>query len=489
MKNIRDFLKNALEGKRYWLYVAVVFILSRIPTWLFPFDSDHWIFYYVGREWLDGKVLYLQVWDHKSPLIFAINSGIHAVFGGNIVLHRILFTAVTAAATWVFYLAAIRLFVVFKRRKPKLDARVATLLFAFFANLSQFTNSANSTENFGILTLMLAVYAYLRWREQRLVKWLLYSGFAISLTVFLKINFSLLLIPLIIDFIALHRGLWSRFFINSAVWIAPLIAQVILWFSYFQPRGLLNEFWVATIEFNGKYLRAGWAGNLSGQLVFVAILSASLLFFVGPFYFMLRKRKSEHQLLFILGLTTVLFGGILGTFYSHYYLIAVPYLCLVAGAYWREIYESKGFRLLSMVALILAFGISVKQLYNRFVGPTATDAENMTSAALYVKEHTSPSDTIVFYGYGATFYRLSERDSGTRFISASHTLIDEREGFGYGFTDKFIGDAAVSKPKYWIVDEATQQLYDDNVMIWRYFKNHYTLETDLEGYQVWKIRK
>ena len=290
---MREKIRTLVLSSKYWRLVAGVFLFSRISTLLFPFDSDHWIFYYVGRCWLDGDILYLQVWDHKSPLIFAINAGMHAIMGGNIILHRIFLTLIAVLTLWLFYLTAKRVFERIGRSDVTLNARVATLVFAVFGSLSQFTNSGNNTENFGVLALILAVYCYFRWRQSKLWKWLVYSGAAISCLVFLKLNFSILLLPLLIDLWSLHRKNLRRLLFYVGIWVLPTLIQAGVWLSYFIPRNLVREFVIATFSFNGKYLRAGWAGNLSGQLVFVAILAAGFLSFLGAYYYLFKNNRSE----------------------------------------------------------------------------------------------------------------------------------------------------------------------------------------------------
>lgn len=480
-------LKSQILSRNYWWIVAGTFFVSRLATILFPFDSDHWIFYYVGRRWLDGDILYLQVWDHKSPLIFAINAAMHAVMGGNIVLHRIFLLTLGASTLWVFYVTALRVFIYIKRAKPNIDAKIAALFFGVWGSLSQFTNSGNNTENFGILALLLAVYCYLRWRQSLMWKWLLYSGIAISGLVFLKANFGLLLLPLIVDLWASYRKNARRLLFYALIWVLPTIAQAALWLSYFIPRNLVQEFVIAAISFNGKYLRAGWAGNLSGQMVFIVILAVGFLAFLASYYFLLKNRNRENLLLKTIGLSALLFSVILGTFYTHYYLVVTPYFCLLIGAYWQQISKSRTWILLTTLGVVMSLGISYKQLYNRFYGNVATSANQMSLAADYVRAHTAPSDKIIFYGYGATFYRLAERDSGSRYISASHLLIDEREGFGYDFTDKFIGDMVGTRPKYIIVDESSYHIYSQNTRATEYFFRHYKLETALPGFGIWKI--
>lgn len=477
-----------VRSSNFWWLLVGVFSISRIATWLFPFDSDHWIFFYVGKHWFNGKELYLEVWDHKSPLIFALNGIMSKLIGDNLILHRVLLTVVTVLSVWLFYLVAQQVFAVLQRKSAVLDARIASLAFAFWINLSQFTNSGNDTEAFGVLALLVAVYCYFKFRTSGKYKWLLYSGVGVSFLVFLKVNFALLLVPLIIDFLVNYWRKWQKIIYFSAIWITPLIIQFIAWYSYFAPRKLFGEFWIATIGFNSKYAKVGWQGGLSSNLKsFLFILGIAGLFFVSTYWLVWRKRKNEKSgLLLLFGGVVLLFSVASGTFYSHYFLIVIPYLCILFAAYWRELLSSKLFLAIALFGALGSYLISIKQLYNTFNGSVAEDARNMKAAADFVNSHTEQNDTIIFDGYGATFYQLAQRDSGSRFISASHPLIDSRENFGYDLTKKYIGDMAVSRPKYVIVDLATADIYSKNTEAVKYFSNHYYMETKLPGYEIWR---
>ena len=71
--------------------------------WLFPIDSDHWIFYYVGHTWFSGVQLYVGVWDHKAPLIYAFNGVLSVLFGNNLAWHRVVLTLLALLDTFLFY--------------------------------------------------------------------------------------------------------------------------------------------------------------------------------------------------------------------------------------------------------------------------------------------------------------------------------------------------------------------------------------------------
>lgn len=483
-KKIRRKIKTFVLSSKFWWALIFVGFLSRIATWFFPFDSDHWIFYYVGSHWFDGGTLYLTVWDHKTPLIFSINGLMSYLMNDSIVLHRIFFTFVAALSLWIFYITSKRLLGFIGVRNIESSSRIATIFYAFWSNLSQFTNSGNSTENFGVLFLLLSYYLYFRYRDNHRLKWLLLSGLSLSTLIFLKINFAILIIPLVIDFIKQEARNIKKFIGLGIVWVAPTILQILAWGYYFKDRDLLNEALVAGLFFNGQYLRSGWAGNLSGQLIFILILIISLLFFIGFIYYSLINRQNKNMMVISIALTSVIFSAILGTFYNHYYLIVMPMLCLLIAVYWREVFRSKLLIIICILSIAGSYAVSLKQLYNNFFGSAHLEALQMSVAAKYVKDNTTATDKIIYHGYGATFYQLAKRDSGSRFISASHPLIDQREGFGYDFTNKHIEDMELNKPKYIIINNSTKRIYNQNQILVDYFNANYTFETEIPGYEI-----
>jgi hypothetical protein len=56
-------------------------LLYGAPTIAYPFGRDQAIFYYVGREWLRGRMPYRDAFDMKPPAIYALNALAILVFG------------------------------------------------------------------------------------------------------------------------------------------------------------------------------------------------------------------------------------------------------------------------------------------------------------------------------------------------------------------------------------------------------------------------
>jgi hypothetical protein len=124
-------------------------------------------------------------------------------------------------------------------------------------------------------------------------------------------------------------------------------------------------------------------------------------------------------------------------------------------------------------------------MYNTFYGSDALGAHNMTLAADYIKDHTTPNDTFFANVYGATFYRLADRNSGSRFISASHPLIDYEFHFGYNFDQEFISDMQHSHAKYIVESNDPNDMYrTQNPSLDNYINQHYKLATEIGGYDI-----
>ena len=490
MKKIQSIVMN----QWFWLVAVIVFCVSRVATWAFPFDSDHWIFYYLGRRWAQGATLYLDMWDHKSPLIYGYNAFLFKAFGGNIVLQRIFFTLFALVGLWLFYKTAKLLFNYLQVNNPLYTARVTTLLFAFFANLSQFTNSGNNNENLGWVLLMGALYCYLRYRKGpvRNEMWLLASGIATGFVFILKANFAFLLLPLLIDLIIVLRKNFYKLIAGLAIFAFGTLAQLLIWSLYFVHLHTYKLFLTATFTFNSKYIRAlGWDIHQPGITIFLGILLLLMMFF-APFLIKAwsRFRQPDSKLgIFVpmLAASAIIFMISAGTFYSNYFLVAIPYLCLVAGATATSVFKYRGNLTLFILVVIAAlmFAISLKQVYNTFYGSDAANARDMTAAANYIKDHTSSNDTIFANVYGATFYRLADRNSGSRFVSASHPLIDYKYHFDYNFNLDFITDMEESQAKYVVESSDPSDIYrTENPVMMRYINHNYTLQTTIGRFDI-----
>jgi 4-amino-4-deoxy-L-arabinose transferase-like glycosyltransferase len=477
------------KSGRYWLILGIVFVLARIATWGYPFDSDHWIFYYVGHDWIvNGGQLYVTAWDHKPPMIFLFNGVMSLFLGDNIVLHRVWLTAFALLDTWLFYLVARRLMPsllagVKSAINPGTAVKLTLLLYVFLRNLSQFAANGNTTENYGLVFLLGMIWAYLRFLDNKQWGWLVLAGTFCGSLFWLKGN--LILLGGVIGVLLLIQG-WQhkgRLAGQVSAFVAPIVAISAGWATYFWAQGTLNDFVVASFTFSSKYASSAWAGKVSVNLLLVATTFALLIPVLAFFAVYLRDVKAQwrsaaYQLV---GLSFVVGLGLItavGSFYPYYLLIIMPFMVLIIMyGLFRLDALSRLLRgaLVVVLALTLAanYAISLRQLLNNYAGVTKVEAAEYMQAANYVKAHTTADQKVFAYDYGATFYELAQRQSAARFISASHLLLDYRDKYGFGFDDEFLSQLEKTQAPYIVLNDDSRDLYFTNTPVATYIKAHY----------------
>ncbi|CAG7599367.1 hypothetical protein ACFPZL_04680 [Leucobacter soli] len=498
----------------FWAALIVVFALARLATWGYPFDSDHWIFYYVGHNWIvDGGDLYVDAWDHKPPMIFLMNGIMAALLGDSIVLHRIWLTAFAILECWLFYLLAKRVLPGMLDRADAADAsraadrpgsrtariidrevavKLTLLAYVFFRNLSQFTDSGNNTEGYGVILVLLLVLAYLKFADTGRLHWLALAGLSCGVLFWFKGNF--LIFGGIIGLLLLIHG-WrtrgragGRLILQVVVYVAPIVLVALAWFAYFAARGTFDDFWLASFGFSALYATSAWAGKVSANILLIvttaALMVPALILFVVYLRDIRAQWKSQsYQLVGAMFLAGYVLIGLVGSFYPYYLLITMPFTVLVMifamlrvsslGKVWRVILIAG-----LVFTLVANYAISTRQLLNNFTGSAAVDAQQKMAAAEYIQEHTEPEERILSYDYGATFYQLAQRKAPSRFVSASVLLLDFRDGFGLGFNDEVIAGMEAHGVRYVMLSGINRELYETNTQMSDYLAEHFrTAET------------
>jgi hypothetical protein len=372
--------------------------------------------------------------------------------------------------------------------------KVSLLLYVFWRNLSQFTSSGNNTENYGLIFFLGMMLSYLSFRKDQ--KWwkMLLSGACFSMLFFLKGNFLLLGVPIGILLLVDNWHSIRKFFGFGAIFCVPLALQAVFWVYYFQSRGALNDFFLASFQFSAKYAKSAWKGDVSNNIVLILSLLVFLLpvlMFFAVYLKDIKQNLGNHDyllvgLLFVAGLGLTL--GV-GSFYPYYFLITMPiYVLVMAYALFNmgNLHENLRFFIYSVFVASIVFSllISLKQLYNTFSGSVKKEAQQYQEIADYVKSNTAENEKVFAYDYGASFYRLSERDSGSRFVSASVLLLEYRDNYGFNFNDIFISDMEKSQTKYVIVYTDRSTLYYDNKPLVEYFDNHYHAEAKVGKFTI-----
>lgn len=496
---VNSILHNPVH---FWIMAAVLFCLARLATWGYPYDSDHWIFYYIGKDWFEGGMLYVTAWDHKPPMIFLFNGLMHLFTGDNIILHRVWLTAISAFTVVLFYKLAHKIvpglsLAVFKHKDAARDnrlAKISVLVFTFLTSLSQFSSSGNNTENYGLLFLVAMWLCYYRYVESKRVRSLVLAGACLSVLFFLKGTFLLFGIPIAILLLLSYRKSFSELARLLLAFGLPVLVHAGFWLWYFGHQGLLQEFWVASFGFSAKYATSAWRGTVSNEPLLAVITFAMLIPAAFSFGFLLARANRPHAvsrsylavvLSFAVSLVIVLS---VGSFYPYYLQVIMPFMAIGLVHAVTLLMRSKGatkYVVAGMAALLLIgfYGVSTKQLLNNYTGTARESARENKEVAAYITERTSPQDKIFDNEYGATMYQLAGRKSGSRYVSASVLLLDYRDKYGYNLGDTFMKDMDASRAAY-IVKTKDKSIYDADKPVAEYIAKNYHVEKSFETIEV-----
>lgn len=490
-------LDRPLPTRWFWTALVAVYVLSRIGTWLYPFDSDHWIFYYVGANWLHGGSLYVTAFDHKPPLIFLFNGLMSWAVGSSIVAHRAIFTLLSILDIYLFYRLCRRVAPRFQKVDAALFTQVALLVYVFWRDLSQFTGSANNDENIALPIVLAMLLAYLSFREDGKAWKLLGAGACLSFLFYFKPNFVLLGLPIVVLLAVAYRRQLGRLIGYYVLLGIPLVLQSVAWFAYFSARGTLHDFVLGAFLFSSKYASSAWAGDVSSisvRLVDLGVLVLLLAPVAALGYVFVKDRgvlrgDEAFWLVLLSAIASLFLTFDVGAFYPYYFLIAMPAFAIVM-AYGvlnlrglnRDLRQLIAFG----VALCVAFSFvySLKQAYNSFAGAVYADGAEYQQIAAYVDARTGPADKVFDYDYGATFYQLAGRGSGSRFVSASLLLLDYRDHYGFNLDQAFIEDMDRSQAKYVVMPRSQSNIYYANKPLVEYFSAHYQVEKEFPDYLV-----
>jgi 4-amino-4-deoxy-L-arabinose transferase-like glycosyltransferase len=497
LDNLKRFGRKLVENKYTFAGLLVIIIsLSRVGTWFYPFENDHLFFYVIGREISQGQVLYLDIWDHKPPLIFYFNALLHWILGGSVFWHRIFF------ALWLIP-ELILLYKLFKTILNRLKlqesgfwAKVGLLFYAFWRNLSQFAYGGNNTENFGLIFLIGSYLSYLHYQEKPQIRWLLLSGLCLSFMVFLKPNFILLSLPIWVDLASgligrIWRKNWTGLgpallgtFGQGLVFLSPTLLQAVLWIGYFYSQGALREFWLASYQFNTDYIKVfDRIGAVTHQTLFILInLPLNFLLF-GSFLILAKQQASQLPLnkalldrtirfVGFMGLSALLFSLFFGWFFSYYYLIIMPILVLIITiitarkknssethpslpkqikltdfSYWKKVFWKQ-----AILAIYLFFFLFSLAYFPSYLdGSKPASEQEIKEIANYLNQQTGQDKSFYSLTYGATFYYLTEKSNVSRYISINIFKVEEILALDYKFNEQLIKDLEADKTDYVVI--------------------------------------
>ena len=459
----------------WWALATIVFTLVvaiRIRLLGIPLERDEGEYAYAGQLILQGIPPYQLAYNMKFPGTYAAYALIMSIFGQTIhAIHLGLLLVNVVTIALIFFVG--------RRLINTMAGITAAASYAVLSVSPSVLGLAAHATNFVILPVLGGILLLLKKQgvtaaepsqPKQLVR-LFASGLLFGIGALMK-QPGLLFIPLgaicivwndLNRRLSLNRMLLRilSFVIGTVV---PLgVTSVILWHA-----GVLDKFWFWTINYAWQYgslVPLSQAPQIFFRSANEVVLTAWPIWILAGIGALtgLWDRRMRASTLFLIGFLFVSALAVCPGFYfrTHYFILVLPAVSLLAGAAINKLTEILEGRLIliRLVPLLLfAVALSVPILLdqkiffevspNQACGLIYPDNPFLESVRIgsYVREHTEPGDTIAVLGSEPEIYFYSHRHAATGYIYTYGLM--ESQKYAQQMQQEMIREIEGTRPKY-----------------------------------------
>jgi len=462
---------------RYLCYAALVavvilFAVIRIRLRTMPLERDEGEYVYAGQLMLEGIAPYRLAYNMKLPGTYAAYAALMAVFGQSVTGIRLGMLLVNATTMLLVFLLGRRLFGV-------LAGTVAAATYALLSNrTSMFALDGHAT-HFVALAAVAGTLLLLQALDTRRKSLLFASGLLYGLAFLMKQP------GILFGVFGMSYWLWSerraserRKLISGAAALSagialPLLCTcILLWHA-----GVFEGFWFWTYSYGREYgaltsFSAGWGlfRKIVPWIVRPFVIWGLAAFGLSAVLWSPAARKWR---VFLVGFLGFSFLAVCPGLYfrSHYFLVMLPAVALLAGVgieAAREKLVAHGklaaalpsiFFALTFVTVIYGhrkflFEMSPADVAERVhAGDGCAEAE---SVAGYIEQHTTRQDAIAVLGSEPEIYFYARRHSATGYIYMYGLM--EQQKFAQRMQAEMIGQIEAARPRFLV--------YTDDELSW-----------------------
>lgn len=399
-----------------------------------PLERDEGEYAYAGQLILQGIPPYQLVYNMKFPGTYFAYALLMAVFGQSS-------AGVHLGILLVTSLTAILVFLIGRELFGEAGAVLAAAIFVCLAALPGASGPSGHATHFVSLFTCAAVYTLLLARKKTSLWWWFASGTAFGLAILMKQHAFFFPIFILgwLFWKESRQKCWQRSIRRALLFGGGCIVPFLITAIGFACAGLGHKFFYWTFEYAHQYVSLISLSLAPGQfgLGFDPILEDGVWVWfasIAGLFFVFRREEWTTPVelagvFFLAGLAATCPGFY---FRNHYFIMAMPGLALVNTAFvltvGRTLRKAGMGRWSFWVPLSLALFLAGDLVWNNFGawfgwGPNLTNRRQLGSAfpvsvpiAKYLKQHTSPQDTIGVLGSEPQLCFLSGRHSASSYI-------------------------------------------------------------------------
>ena len=459
------------NGSRYWCYGLLLLLILFFALIRFRFrecalERDEGEYAYAGQLMLQGIPPYQLAYSMKLPGTAAAYAVILAVFGQTPSAIHVGLLLVNAAATLLVFLLGRRLF-------GELAGLVAAASYALLSTSPSVLGFAGHATHFVVLAALGGVLLLLRAIESKR-NWLFFgSGFLFGLAFLMKqpgILFAIFGI-LYLAKSEYHDGRldWRGLMPKAGALVLGTLLPFAVTCLVLVAAGGFQKFWFWTFAYSREYgaiigLREGLHNF---RLMFAQVVKPGFWIWaiagVGLIGLFWNRKALAHRVLLV-GLLFFSFLAVCAGLYfrSHYFILMLPAIALLAGVAvsdtWQSMHESRrsAWALVPVLVFLVAFAQGLFGQREYLFAPDPVLAcqsvyeENPFAEAVvvgeYLKSHASLGARIAVFGSEPEIYFYAHRHSATGYIY-TYSLMEEQP-YALEMQKEMIAEVEAARPEF-----------------------------------------
>lgn len=482
-------------------YLIVIFSFRASPLSNILSAHDSTMFMYFGKAMNQGKIPYLDMFDHKGIFLFWIQQLASFIGGSNYSL-----------GVWIIECLFFAIFMFFIFRicylltKNEVVSSVAFL--SLLGVMINSFNGGNLSEEYAITFIAIAFYLFTKIiiEDKQTNFSLFFIGVTGGITFFIRSNMIALWIVYCLALLV--KGIVEknyRVLLRQIMYIflgGFLICIVVISYGLFS--GNLSAMIYQTWTLNMVY--ANGATNLEKwqtiKSFFMFISQSGILVFIVLFlsYLISGKNKlSKPKNYYYISLTLYLIINFItvivsGRYYPHYFTTMLPPLLVVTSVgikFFIQAIQKRPRQFVVMLLLLLipynfTFSIIKQDVWNVLTNkPNQYKESYVVQQSKYIKHHTNKNDTIYVHCLNADIYLMSNRFANSKFFVLPSLDYREFPQLKKEFTD----DLTNRPPKYIVLRKQTYIQTDptnfrmDRVLL-NFAKKHYSVVSDFKDAEI-----
>ena len=463
--------KTDINGKlvqfAWWALATIVFTLVvaiRIRLLGIPLERDEGEYAYAGQLILQGIPPYKLAYNMKFPGTYAAYALIMSIFGQTITgIHLGLLLINTATIVLIFFLG--------RRLLNSTVGLAAAMSYAVLSVSPGVLGFAGHATHFVLLPVLGGTLLLLTTADRQATGRLFASGLLFGSGVLMKqpgVFFAFFGAIYLVCRGLRHRSALKTVLLQSSIFFGGVILPFAITCLLLWRGGVFDRFWFWTIDYARHYASLV---SFSQALQLFFYSTREVIVVAWPIWILagiglvagLWQQRTRANTVFLLGFLFFSALALCAGFYFrlHYFILALPAVSLLAGLAISRLSDLSAdrsivvrFIIILIVGTALAWPILAERRFffeaspadaSRMIYPESPFAESIRIAE-YLREHTSPSDTIAVLGSEPQIYFYSARHSATGYIYGYGLM--EAQKYASQMQQEMIREIERARPKF-----------------------------------------